>query len=105
MFKIWIWSPFYISHKATLEHVHKQLLKCLHLKVVGYYPERGLAFILIMIKFCASLSFLYKLLHGKIDYPIRSYQIPTLNSRNSELFYIYKSKTNIMLTSPINLIC
>lgn len=114
-----IWSPYYSCHKSTLERVQRKFLKYLYFKEVGFYPPRGndnnfytYMFNLHSLeerRHFASVSFLHKLLQNKVDSPelllLINIVVPRLNLRNNELFYCQKSKTNIMLYSPLNVIC
>lgn len=114
-----VWNPYYSVHKLTIEKVQRKFLKFLSYKTDGIYPERGFdhAILLDIFKFdslemrrcCSSLTFLYKLLHNKIDCPIIVSQIPfnvpRPHSRQNLTFYCNLARTNVLLKSPIQNMC
>lgn len=110
-----IWYPYYNCHIESVERVQRRFLKYLAFKKDGEYPVRGIEYNCLLERFdfvsldlrrkCASLSFLYKLLHHKIDCPELLAQInfytPRLQSRQNVFFYNNRARTNILLKSPI----
>lgn len=114
-----IWSPFYNVHNQIIERVQRKFLKFLTFKVDGSYPERGVAnnelcsrFNLISLKTrrnCSSVIFLYKLLHNFIDcsdiLEQISFNVPSYPTRNIVTFRQPQARTNIMLNSPMYVMC
>lgn len=110
-----IWYPFYNCHIEAVERVQRRFLKYLVFKQDGEYPARGINYSYLVERFnftsldirrkCASLSFLYKLLHHQIDCPDllaqMNFYIPRLQSRQNIVFYSSRARTNILLRSPI----
>lgn len=114
-----IWYPFYNFQVEAVERVQRRFLKYLAFKVDGEYPARGIDYDHLTERFgissleirrkCASLTFLYKLLHQRIDCPDLLAQInfytPRLQSRQNIFFHNNRARTNILLRSPINVMC
>lgn len=114
-----IWNPYYLVHKTALEGVQRKFLKFLAFKATGAYPERGINHNILlnnynmesleMRRYCCLITFLYKLLHNQIDCSAILYQInfhiPRLHSRQNPTFYCRQAKTNVMLKSPVRLMC
>lgn len=114
-----VWYPFYLCHISALENIQRKFLKLLMFREDGLYPERGYDHILLLNRYnvksletrrkCSSISFLYKLIHNAIDCPSLLSQlyflIPRPNSRHNFTFYCSYSRTNILINSPIHVMC
>lgn len=114
-----IWYPFYLYQKSALENIQRKFLKLLVFIEDGFYPERGYDHTLLLSRYdvqslesrrkCSSIAFLYKLLHNSIDCTTLLSQlyflVPRPNSRHSLTFYYPYTRTNVLLNSPINIIC
>lgn len=114
-----VWNPLYTCHKQLIESVQKRFLKYLCFKVDGIYPDRGLDYNLFLHRFnfesleyrrkCISLTFLYKLVHEKIDCPDLLSQInfytPRLGLRQHKDFLTNRANTNILIKSPVYVMC
>ena len=106
-----IWSPLY-NH---LESVQIGFLKFICYKLDGVYPERGISEINLLTRFLLnsllvrrltqSITFLFKLLHNKIDciHIISKiwYSVPRINARYKTCFYLDTCRTNALARSPI----
>ncbi|KAJ8980525.1 hypothetical protein NQ317_008322 [Molorchus minor] len=85
----------------------------------GIYPARGIAYTLLINRFdivsldlrrrCALLTFLYKILHNQINCPELlaqlNFYVPRLCTRNNLTFYCTAPRTNMLLKSPIYVMC
>lgn len=114
-----VWSPYYVCYKILIERVQRKFLKYLSFREDGTYPERGVAYEILTSRFniqtlhfrrhCASISFLYKLLHGGIDCSALlsqiNYYVPGFNSRSTAVFYCSRARTNLCLKSPLYVMC
>lgn len=114
-----IWYPFYNCYKISLERVQRRFLKFLAFKNDRIYPERGFPYNNLLSKFdvisletrrkCACISFLYKIIHNKIDaIDILSqinFYVPPLRTRSSLPFYCTRARTNLNLKSPVYVMC
>lgn len=114
-----IWYPYYNRHKTMVERVQRKFLKYLTFKADGVYPERGINYNYLTSRFniisldlrriCISLTFLYKLLHNTIDccalLGIIKFNVPRINSRHNPTFRFDIPRTNILLKSPMYVMC
>jgi hypothetical protein len=114
-----IWYPIYITNINELEKVQRKFLKLLSFQLDGVYPIRNYDNNMLLGRFKlkslytrrvnAVVSFLYKLVHHKIDCSFLlskiSFHVPRMNSRNYTTFYIPSYRTNVLLKSPIILMC
>nr|CAI5854974.1 unnamed protein product [Callosobruchus analis] len=114
-----IWSPYYKCHIGEIEKVQRKFMKFLFLRSEGIYPEQGISnlelcerFEIRTLEFRRKLSasvFLFKLLNGIIDCPDILQQIninvPSFTSRNYLTFKPSRARTNILVKSPINVMC
>lgn len=114
-----IWYPLYECHKTSIERVQRKFLKYLAYKIDGVYPERGVSNTILCERMhfvslesrriCASLSFLYKLLHNKIDciniLNMINIHVPKGSTRFTVAFRCSRARTNILLKSPIYVMC
>ena len=97
----------------------ENFLKYLAFKCDTVYPERGCDYSQLLSRFDqsslnsrrkhASVIFLYKLLNGGIDSPTLLSQVkllvPRLSSRCEILFFCEKANTNVLLKSPVRVMC
>lgn len=114
-----IWNPLYSCHKQLIESIQKRFLKYLVFKEDAIYPDRGLEYCLFLNRFnfeslefrrkCLSLTFLYKLVHQKINCADLLAQInfhtPKMGSRQHKDFFTRKANTNILIKSPLHFMC
>jgi hypothetical protein len=114
-----IWYPIDITNINKLEKVQRKFLKLLSFQLDGVYPIRNYDNNMLLGRFKlkslytrrvnAVVSFLYKLVHHKIDCSFLlskiSFHVPRMNSRNYTTFYIPSYRTNVLLKSPIILMC
>lgn len=114
-----VWQPFYENHKQLIERVQRRFLKFLWFKKHHVYPERGFAYNILLVAFDTNslefrrvntgIIFLFKLVHYQIDceYLLSklNVHVPGVSTRNHKTFYIQKARTNIMLKSPIVIMC
>lgn len=114
-----IWFPIYGEYKIKIENVQRRFLKFLNLKVLGFYPQRGYNHRTLLNIFnfqslearriVTSLLFLYKLLHNHVDAPklLESihFNAPVVNTRNFVPFHLPVPSTNMLLKSPIYIMC
>lgn len=114
-----VWYPHYDIHKNTLESVQRRFLKYIAFKSDGIYPVRGYNHTVLLLRFnisslehrriVSSLVFLYKLLHNLIDSPALLSKIcihvPRVNTRLDCTFYCTGSRTNILIKSPVHIMC
>ena len=108
-----------MCHIISLDNVQRRYLKFLAFRVDGAYALRGTDQVLMQQRFnfdslqlkrsMAGLSFLYKLCHNLIDAPNLlakiNFSIPKHNLRQTSTFYCKFSRTNMLLNSPINVMC
>lgn len=113
-----IWHPCYNAHHKSLESVQRKFLKFLAFRIDGIYPPRGYDQDLLLNRFSmvslklrwniCSLDFLIKLFYNKIDSPellsMVPIFIPRISSRTSLDFYLF-ARTNVLLKSPIFIMC
>lgn len=114
-----IWYPIYNCHKHSIEQVQRKFLKYLWLKMDGEYPVRGMDYSILTDRFGVdsldvrrkvnSIRFLYGLLHDTIDCSTLlaqiNFNIPRLETRQNFPFYCKTAKTNILLRSPVSVMC
>lgn len=114
-----IWYPFYNAQEVAVENVQRKFLKFLQYKISGVYPVRGYAQHLLLNAFniqslhlrrvLFAVSFIYKLIHNKIDCISLvnqiSFRVPRLNARVSTTFHLPVARTNTLLRSPIYTMC
>lgn len=113
------WSPYYAKYKIELESVQRKFAKFLYLKQNGYYPRQGFCHtqLLEIFNICAlecrraiySAKFLYNILNNNIDcsflLAMLRLNAPQVISRNYRIFYLPFARTNVMLKSPIYIMC
>lgn len=115
------WFPYYSYQVTSLESVQRRFLKWLVFNLDGQYPEKGFPQQQLLARFnvdsldtrrrLSALSFLYKLVHGIIDSPELLMQLPfrtplyNRSTRNSELFLLPSPRTNILIKSPVYIMC
>lgn len=114
-----IWSPIYEYQVKSIESVLRKFLKFLCFRTDGRYPNRGCdqTYLLNRFNFDSlqfrrqfySVKFLYLLIHNRVDCPPAlsqlNFLVPRAASRNPLTFYCQPARTNIMLKSPIFVIC
>lgn len=114
-----IWHPYYNTYSLLLENVQRKFLKFLTFKVDGQYPYRGIDQEYLLGRFnlhslqyrrtLAAVIFLYKLLHSKIDssdvLAYIQFRVPSVNTRLNVTFACPIARTNLILKSPIYLMC
>lgn len=114
-----IWYPLYTCYRQLIERVQRRFLKFVSYKVSGVYPERGIPYINLISTFqlqtldlrrkCASIVFLYKLLHNAIDSSELvahiDYLVPSISTRSHRTFYCARARTNLLLKSPVCVMC
>lgn len=113
------WNPIYDCHIQSIESVQRKFLKYLTFRIDGRYPHRGIdnSYLLKSFNFNSlkfrrhfySLKFLYLLLHNNVDcsdiLSQLNFLIPRVSNRNSLTFYNPAAHTNLMLKSPIYVMC
>lgn len=116
-----VWSPFYAVYSTMLERVQRRFAKFLAYKCDGAYPPYGVDHRSLLARFdllpldcrrrIASVSFGFKILNGTFNC---TYLRTVLNSmlhspsvplRDHRLFYMPRARTNLMLGSPIYVMC
>ena len=111
-----VWNPSTKINTESTEKVQRRFLKCLVFRLDGVYPQRGFSQGNLLSRFglmsletrrkVAGMLFLRSLLNGAIDNPKLlaqiTYRIQTIRSRNKDLFYVDKSRTNSLVNSPIS---
>lgn len=114
-----IWCPTYVTYINNIERVQRRFLKYLMYTTDGIYPARGYNYDDMLTRFnyvslrsrrnISNIKFLYNLLTNKIDCTFLlnkiSFNVPRLSSRHLYVFHLPTSRTNIMLRSPIYLMC
>lgn len=114
-----IWYPLYQVHNTNIETIQRKFLKFLMYILDGTYPDRGYDYEVMLDRFqvvsllhrrnVLSVKFLYNIIHNNIDCPkilnAITFKIPRLESRYETMFYIPRSRTNIMCKSPIYVMC
>jgi Reverse transcriptase (RNA-dependent DNA polymerase) len=112
-----IWSPHELTYVESLESVHKVFLRSLYAKTYHYYPFMFPSLFLMGALGQSSLSirrelsllkFIIQIIRGSISVPdalrlISLYVPPNyIRSRSHSLFALPKSRTNLLLVSPLN---
>lgn len=114
-----IWYPLYENHSMILESVQRKFLKFLAFRNDGVYPGRGYNHEILLSRFDVpslqsrrimnSVTFLYNLLHNKIDcsslLELINFRVPQFNARQNNTFYIPNARTNVLKKSPIYVMC
>lgn len=114
-----VWCPIYSVHINNIEIVQRRFLKFLIYTVDRIYPERGYDYQLMLNRFdfislqrrrfVIGIKFLHKLLNNAVDCPWLlariNFNVPRPISRYHCSFYCSRSKTNLMIKSPINMLC
>lgn len=114
-----VWYPIYQIHIQNIENVQRKFLKFLYYVSDGVYPERGYDYKRMVHRFGVatlqhrrevfSVTFLFNLIHGKIDCSMllngMLYNVPRLESRYEQTFFIPTCRTNIMRKAPISVMC
>lgn len=113
-----IWNPIYSIHINKIEQVQRKFAKYIMFRSDNVYPPKGIDHkellektnlpLLASRRTQISLLFLFKILNNKIDCNEILGQLNFLinnTTRSTNLFYLPKSNTNIMLKSPIYSIC
>lgn len=116
-----IWSPYYDRYVKSIESVQRRFLKFLAYKTDGQYPPRGFDHCRLLRRFgfqplecrrlAASAGFLHKLVHNKIDCADIFDRVqlnpnrPGCALRSQRLFYLPDAHTNVMLKSPLYVMC
>lgn len=114
-----IWNPIYAQHSTAIEKVQKVFLKFLTYKVTGVYPPRGSNYGEMLHRFDfvslekrrkqASVLFLYKLIHSKVDCSDLlakiNFYVPRIASRHNNIFLCERAQTNLLTKAPINAMC
>lgn len=113
-----VWSPLYNKYIEELEKIQKKFLRYLYYKKYGTYIF-DIGYQVLLTEFgCVTLetrrkqyalTFLFKLIHYRIDSPyllsnINLYVNPYFNNRNN-IFYMKKCRTNLGLNSPLYRVC
>ena len=110
-----VWHPHYVFQQLALERVQRRFLRYISFKSTGVYPGRGADYdqLLHAFGFSAlstrrdfmSSRFLLKIVNGEVDAPALlsriGFVVPRLNARHSNLFFVPRARTNILLKSPI----
>ena len=113
-----IWYPIYDCYIKDIERVHRKFLKYLAFKTDGIYPEHGIEYDILCSRFdfvslqsrrgIASMKFLYKLLHNSIDcidiIAQLNFNVPQV-SRSNLMFRCNRARTNMLIKSPIHVMC
>lgn len=114
-----IWYPIYQCHVMSIESVQRKFLKFMWFKLYQVYPPRGIEHSVLLSTFnvdsyerrrvCISLTFLFNLLHNKVDcsYLLQklNFHVPRIHSRQVLWFYLPIARTNVILKSPIYTMC
>lgn len=113
-----IWSPCYDTHKLAIERVQSRFLRYLYYKETGVYdlsvPKTELMSRYKLVSLekrrnIASVIYLHKLLHNKIDdvnlLQQINFNVPSYRTRNALTFYLNNSRTNHCSNAPINVMC
>lgn len=108
------WSPLYYHYINEIEKVQKRFIRYLYYKEKGNYPlythyldllkEYPDIMTLEKRRCLTALSFLYKALNNKTDigknFNKFHFFVPRQVVRFNQLFYITRSRTNILINSP-----
>lgn len=114
-----VWYPYYVCQIISLKKIQRRFLKFLYFLTHHVYPVRSFDQSKLLDEFeisslnfrriIAWITFLYKLLHGKIDAPHIlsriSIHVPRSNLRFSIDFKLSQCRTNVGIKSPLNIIC
>ena len=116
-----VWFPHHKNHTENLERVLRRFLKYLCYRVDGTYPPVGYSYCRLLERFSfqslsernktAKIIFLYKILNSVFDCPCLLAQISfhinvrAYNTRNMSIFYIEKSRTDVLKYSPLWTMC
>lgn len=114
-----VWFPFYRCHIATIESVQRKFLKFLYFKEYGSYPERGFSHDVLLNTFdvtllevrrvISSCTLIYKILHNELDccdlLHALNFHVPQYSARRVADFVLPLARTNIMLRSPLYVMC
>lgn len=109
-----VWSPFYQTHKDTLERVQNRFLRYAGLRLNIPFVDYHRSVVLMMMgletlerrRGYFDVCYVYKVIHGLIDSPPLlsriGLSVPTRTLRNSNLFFIPFHSTNYGQHSPID---
>lgn len=114
-----IWYPIYAYQINLIESVQRKLAKYILYRLDGAYPPRGIdhsellhrchLHSLEIRRFGFSVTFLHKLLHNNLACPLLlskiPFHVPRLHCRTHSSFYCKRNRTDIMLKSPIFVMC
>nr|CAH7718732.1 unnamed protein product [Callosobruchus chinensis] len=114
-----IWNPIYKCYKESLERIQRKFLKFLAFRLDGFYPPQGISYSYLLSRFhiqsldtrrsCASIAFLYKLLHNMVDandiLAQLNFYVPPTRTRNVRAFHCDRARTNLFTKSPIFFMC
>lgn len=114
-----VWYPLYAVHEAALERIQRKFLKYLFFKCNGAFPIRGYDHRMLLQSFnitslaarrgVRSVTYLYDLLHNRVDSPALLEHIPfkasSIITRRDVTFYCPAPRSNVLLKSPIYMIC
>lgn len=110
------WAPLYNLHIDNLEKVQRKAVKFLSYSQDRTYPERGFPQEILLRRHCLlslehrriiqSILFLHGNLNNLIQCPeiiqFIPYRVPARSTRCSDLFYLPKCNTNVLISSPIH---
>lgn len=114
-----IWSPYYRCHFQSIENIQRKFLKYLSYRIEGTYPLQGIPYHTLIERHdmlslnirrkIATLIFLWKLMHSKIDcndlVQQFNFYVPRLNTRVNIFFRCKTARTNLYLKSPLYSMC
>ena len=107
-----VWNPHYYIHIHSIENIQRHFLKYLSYTVDHTYPPIGIDNNLLLNRFSYTslenrrhlhgIIFLYKIVNAIIDCPILlqqiRFQVPSISTRFSSLFYLKTARTNVLYT-------
>ena len=108
------WNPYYGVHKASLERVQHKFLRMVNYKLGINIDNLNYDYLISHLKLNTleqrrdyyDLSFLFKLISGKIVCPIilsrLNFRIPSHSTRFQDMFVVPHHSTNLGKTSAID---